>query len=216
MNNKSHLSVKRIAISKDQARIVLTIALTAAIVAFSLVASRVLISKMNHQSQVIERKEEAKAQLEINLEEVSQLESAYLTFENAEESILGQPGQKNSRVVLDALPSKYDYAAVLTSIETILQQGTYTINSIEGVDQELEAVQESSEPTAVEIPLTIAVTTTYQGALQLLNDLNRSIRPMNVQAITYSGDDNDLTLEVELLTYYQPEKKLDISTEVVK
>lgn len=210
------LSVKRLAISKDQARIVFTIAAAAAIVAFCLVASRVLISKMNHQGRVIDAKKEARSQLEINLEEVKKLESSYITFESSEESILGNSGEKNSRIVLDALPSKYDFAAVLTSIEEILLQGTYAINRLEGVDQELDAVQESSEPAPVEIPISISVNTNYLGSQQLVNDLQRSIRPMNIRSISYTGEDNDLTVDIELLTYYQPEKKLDISTEVIK
>lgn len=216
MNNNTHLSVKRVAISKDQARIVLTIALAGAIIAFSLVASRVFFAKMRHQSRVIDTKEEALAQLESNLDEVKKLESAYLTFENAQESILGNPEEKNSRVVLDALPSKYDFAAVLTSIENILQQGTYEINRIEGIDQELEAVQESSTPEPVEIPLSVTVSTNYQGTQQLTNDLYRSIRPMNIRAIKISGDDAELEYQVDFSTYYQPAKKLDISTKVVK
>ncbi|MCA9349374.1 hypothetical protein KC878_04535 [Candidatus Saccharibacteria bacterium] len=214
--NNTRLSVKRLIVSRDQARTVLTIALTASVIAFCAVGSRVYFAKMRHQGRVIDAKQDTLQQLKDNIDVANKLEAAYTTFDSANESVLGNPDETNSRIVLDALPSKYDFAAVLTSVEKILSYGTYTVNRIEGIDQELEALQESATPEPVEIPLTISVSTNYKGAQQLLNDLYRSIRPMNIQKVGLSGSDDSLNLEIDLFTYYQPEKKLDVSTKEIK
>lgn len=211
-----HASSKRLQIDKDQARIVTMLAISSAILVFSLVASRTLISKMLHQNRVIAAEETALEQLNTNIEELDKLQSAYRTFEDSPESVLGNSGEKNSKVILDALPSKYDFAALLTSIEQILLAGDYEILGITGVDQELEVEQISSTPEPIEIPLTISINTNYVGAQTFLDSLSRSIRPFNIKTLLLTGGDDNLTVTVDLVTYYQPETNLDIQTEVIE
>ena len=208
-------SKKRLAIDNDQRRIVLAVAGSSAIVVFCLMASWVLFSKIRHQQAVISKKETALEQLQTNEGELEKLVSSYTIFDNEPESVLGNTGESNAKVVLDSLPSKYDYAALLTSVEKILVGGGFSVLEISGNDLELEAAQSSDKPTPIEIPLRIGVQTTYDGAKLLMSELERSIRPFNVQNVELTGKDSLLNVYVDIVTYYQPETSLGIQTEEV-
>lgn len=210
----AHISTKRLSISKDQSRIVIMVAASSAILVFSLVASRSLLGQYTHNARVIEAKTETRDQLKSNLSELEDLESSYNVFEEAPESVLGIAEQKNSKVALDALPSKYDYAALLSSIEFITTG--YAINEITGIDAELESEQFSSNPVPVPIPITVAVTTTKDNVAVFLDNLHRSIRPFKIESIELDGTDEETKVTVEILTYYQPEKRLEIGTQEIK
>lgn len=56
----------------------------------------------------------------------------------------------------------------------------------------------------------------YPVAQELIGVFERSIRPMKVSSMTLTGRDGALTLNLKAITYYQPEKTLNIKTEVVK
>ncbi len=208
-------SKKRVAIDKDQQRILIAIAVAAAAIVFSLFASRVLWSKISHQRQVISAKQAARDQLDLNLESLEKLESSYLVFDQEPESILGNSGESNAKVVLDALPSKYDYAALLTSLEEVASEGGISISEISGADLELEAQQSSDAPAPEIIELRIGVDTTYGGAETFLELLERSIRPFDVRSINLTGEDSQLNASIELTTHYQPETNVGILSEEI-
>src|SRR5258708_5718319 len=108
-------STKRVQINKATATIVGVIAAASFVTVFSLIASRALLGQRAYQSRVIAAKEQAKKQLQDNLSAVSALQTQYKAFVGTNENILGGnpngSGEKdgdNARIILDALPSKYD------------------------------------------------------------------------------------------------------------
>src|SRR5689334_22008086 len=126
------LSTKRIQVSKATATIVGTIAAAAFIAVFSLIASQALLSQRAYQSRVIAGKEKAKKQLEDNIKAVNVLSTQYKAFIGTSQNIIGGnpsgSGERdgdNARIVLDALPSKYDFPALAASLEKILGGGGY-------------------------------------------------------------------------------------------
>jgi Tfp pilus assembly protein PilO len=124
----------------------------------------------------------------------------------------------NSKIVLDALPSKYDFPALATSLEKILTDGGYKIESIIGTDDEANQnlMEESPDPQPVEMPFEITAGGSYPAIQKLINDFERSIRPFNVTSLELSGTDDNMRIDMQAKTYYQPEKTLEIKTKVVR
>jgi hypothetical protein len=125
----------------------------------------------------------------------------------------------NAKIILDALPSSYDFPALTSSIEKILTSGNFTISSISGIDAQLteQTNNSSSAPQPVPMPFSFSVTNTNYAAIeQLMIVLQESIRPIVIDQMLISGTDSSLTLTINAHTYYQPGKTLDITKEAVQ
>lgn len=217
------LSGKRLQIDKANASMVVILAVSAFIAVFSLVASKGLLSQRSYQSRVITEKKKALTQLKANNEAATQLVSAYKTFLSAPDNIIGGiptgTGDRdgdNAKIVLDALPSKYDFPALITSIEKVLTARNYAIDSIVGVDDELNQVQTAdTKVQPVAMPFDVKILGNLDTAQGVLDVLQLSIRPMELVKIELSGDDAKLTISVNANSYYQPQKSIKITKKVV-
>jgi Tfp pilus assembly protein PilO len=216
------ISTKRIKIDKANATIMAFVGTAAFVVAFSLVASKALLSQRSYQARVIGEKTKALKQLKANKAAADQLVASYSSFQGESINILGgnsvgtgEHDGDNAKIVLDALPSKYDFPALATSIEKLI--GTaYKTNSIEGTDDEVNQSQQASDSQPIEMPFEISVTGNFGSIQDLIGVFQRSIRPIYITKLSLSGSDNNLTAEVSAKTYYQPENKLDITAKEIK
>jgi len=220
---KARVSQKRSQVDKTNARMVITVAVAAFVVIFSLVASHALWTRMLHQGHVIKQKEVARDQLESNIETVDDLKVAYTAFTQTSDNIIGgNPGGQgdrdgnNAKIVLDALPSKYDFPGLTTSLEKVIKANGSDINSISGTDDEVAQSGEKSKNGPVEVPFELSAAGNYQSTEDLLTLLQRSIRPVQAQTLDLSGTNTDLVMTLNAVTYYQPERTLKIQTKVVK
>lgn len=202
---------------------VVAVAVSAFIVVFSLVASHALWTTMKHQSKVISEKEKARDQLIANIETVDELVVSYKAFTGSSENVIGgNPagnGDKdgdNAKIVLDALPSKYDFPALTTSLEKIIKTNNNTIVSIGGTDDEVAQSSEQVIRQPIDVPFEMSASGSYQSIQELLVLLQRSVRPIQVQSMELSGTNSDLELSVAAKTFYQPERTLKIQTKVVR
>lgn len=130
--------------------------------------------------------------------------------------VKGERDGDNAKIVLDALPSKYDFPALASSLEKVLSSGDYTINNITGVDDEVNQQTNETDTAPVEIPFQVGASGSYASIQKLVDSLERSIRPFSVTKITFSGDDGELQAQVDAKTFYLPEKTLKITTKEVK
>lgn len=203
-------SQKHILINKANKNILIAIAITSALVVFMVVAVRSLVIQSLHRNKVIAEKKTVVATLKDNDVQVGKLIDSFKIFENLPESVIGT-SEKNSKVVLDALPPQYDFPALATSLEKILQDGGYNINSISGTDNEVgEQDDNAADPQPVEIPFSLTVTGPYDKVRQLPKDLERSIRPIHILTMEVAGSASDARMTITAKTYYQPGKKLDL------
>lgn len=218
-------SVKRIAIDKANTTLVAAVAVASFIVIFSIVASQALVEQMSYQTKVIKQKEIARNTLKDNLVAAEKLDTAYREFVNSPSNALGGnpagTGSKdgdNARIVLDALPSKYDFPGLATSIEKLIKENNFNLDSIEGTDDEITqaAAASSANPQAIEIPLSLVVNTPPERGKELLQLFERSIRPFQIKKLTITSSENSLELSTDVVTFFQPEKNLDLKKEVVK
>ena len=119
--------------------------------------------------------------------------------------------------MLDALPSKYDFPALIASLEKVLKSRNYAIKSIFGKDDELKQAQtENTVVKPVALPFEIAISGNIDAAQGLIDALQLSIRPMQLVNVRLSGDDANLTITVKANSYYQPQKTIKITKKVVK
>lgn len=222
---KLQFSTKRLLIDQANATMVAMIAIASFVTIFSLVASKALLDQRAHQSRVIAVKEQAKRQLVSDLSQVGNLTAAYSAFVQAPQNAIGGSpsgqGDKdgdNALIVLDALPSQYDFPALATSIEKLLTNSNFKINSISGSDDEIAQSKNdtSANPVPVEMPFKIDVTSDYGSIQSLIGTFEHSIRPFYVQKLSFSGKDSSIELNMTAKTYYQPEKNLNITTKDIK
>lgn len=218
-------SSKHLQINQANARIVIIIALAAVVTTFSIVASRALLSQMSYQNRVATEKELAVAQLKENIAAVDKLKTSYTQFvENSPNIIGGDPkgtGERDgdsAKIILDALPSKYDFPALTSSLEKLMIERNFKVESINGTDDELAqtAQTNSANPVPVEIPFQLTVNSDYNSLLALIQVFEQSIRPLHITSLAFSGADNSTQLTIDALTYYQPAKSIDITMKEVK
>lgn len=219
------VSLKRIGVDKTNTRIVAVAAGSAFLVMFFLVGSYSLFGQLGYQNKVIGVKKKAVTQLKENIAASNSLVNSYSDFVSAPQNLIGgnPAGQgpkdgSNAKLVLDALPSKYDFPALTTSLERVALEQQVRIQNISGTDDEVaQGEQEAAgDPQPVEMPFTLAVSGSYDNIQKVVRALEYSIRPVQVKTLKIAGDQADLTLTVEAKTYYQPEKTLNIRMETVK
>jgi hypothetical protein len=220
MNNIS----KATALSKTNARIVGFVGAASFIVIFCLVASNSLLSQNRFQARVANGKEAAKKQLDANIAAYNALQSSYNKFNNSNPNVIGgnQNGTgdndgNNAKIVLDSLPSVYDFPALTSSIEKILKDRNINLASLTGVDDLNAQSKNSSEtPTPTQMPFGFTVSTNYDSAQNLFATLEKSIRPISIDKVSVSGSSSNMTLNFNAHTYYQPAKELKIDKRPVK
>lgn len=219
-----NISTKHLQIDKANKSVVIVIAIAAFLIVFSIFASKALLSQRSYQGKVIKEKTTAVKQLKTNLDESKKLVSSYKDFVSTSENVLGGnpkgTGDKdgdNAKIVLDALPSKYDFPALTSSLEKVLKSQNFKIESIVGIDDELNQKNTTSpNPVPLEIPFQITVSGSYVSMKTLVETLQKSIRPFQIQKMELSGNDASVRLTITAKTYYQPEKNLNITPKEVK
>ena len=218
-------STKRLQLGKTQANTVSLIAVAVFVTVFSLVSCRALWQQRAYQAKVIGVKKEALQVLEQNTQAVPGLVAAYKDFVSSPTNIIdGNPngtGEKdgdNARIILDALPSKYDFPALATSLEKLLIERNFKVESIKGIDDEVaqSANKKSGTPKPVAMPYQITVDGSYSSIQDLLSVFERSIRPFSTDKLVLKGSADNMQMILDGKTYYQPEKTLDIQLETVK
>ncbi len=212
----SRLSIKRTLIGRANTTMTMIIGGTLSFVVAAVILSAGLARQINHRGHVIREKKVASKALKQNVRAVASLVESFSQFDSAKESLINTK-DANSKIVLDALPSKYDFPALATSLEKILTDGGYTITQMSGTDNEASIDQEAeSNPQPVEMPFSLGIEGDYSKVIRVVSDLERSIRPIVIDNLEVSGTSSDTKLMISARTYYQPGKNLETSTKVVK
>lgn len=223
---KPRISSKRTAISKANAQMVIVVGVASFVVVFSLVASKAVINQNSYQSRVTGKKELAYHQLTSNLVAAKSLVKSYKQFTDKSNNIIGGntvgTGDKdgdNGKIILDALPSNYDFPALASSLEKILASQNLKVSSITGTDDQVNQQTNISSPSPVPVPMPFSFSVSnasYASIQQLITTLQLSIRPIQIDTIVLSGAANNMQSTITAHTYYQPAKNLKITKELVK
>lgn len=216
-----NISSKRIQINKANSTIVLVVSIASIVTAFSLMSCRALLGQRSYQSRVITEQKAALNVTEDNIKSVDTLVASYQAFNSNPENIIGGSSTgrgdnngDNAKVVLDALPSQYDFPALVSSFEKLLKDRNFETVPL-GADS-VEPPAATGDMSAVEIPIQLSIDGNYNATLDLLNVLDRNIRPVVIDTLTLTGGEGKTTLTVSGKTYYQPGKTLTVTKKVVK
>lgn len=223
-------SIKHAIIERNNSFIVGMVAAAVFVVIFCGFALNALVSQSIYQQRVISQKQDALDVLIDNKEQATKLDESYKAFASLQVNILsgsstggGPLDGDNPKIVLDALPSEYDYPGLSSSIEKILVDGGYSIESIGGredssfdIANQDDATLSKAEANPVAIPYPISVTASIESAEALLKTLENSIRPFKIQTLSLSSEGDTLSLNIGMTTYFQPETGLQVIEEVVK
>lgn len=216
---------KRSLISKANSTMVIATTAAAFVLVFALVAGKALVSQMSYQNRVISAKKEALKRLQGDLKARDSLQESYRDFVAEDPNVLGGnpegKGDKdgdNAKLILDALPSKYDFPALATSLEKLINGQNLKIVSISGTDEEAAESGKEATPTpeAVPMPFSAQVNGSYQSVQSFVDAAQRSIRPFKFLTLEITGDESNMIANFTAQTFYQPEKSLKIKSEIVK
>lgn len=218
-------SVKHVEIDKSQSTMLAVIAAAVAFCVFGLFATKSLVSKGLYQRRALSAEHSVESTLQGNYTAAQTLVTQYGVFAQENPNMIGGNMNGNGlndgdnpRITLDALPSKYDIPALASSVEKILSGRSVSIDSLTVTDDpSANSDQPQAQPKTVSIPVSFEGTTNYKTAQQLLQDFERSIRPFDVNSLQISGTDKSISMTVNMTTYFQPAKSLNLTaTQAVK
>lgn len=219
-------SNKRIAISKANAQMVGIVAGAAFVTIFCLFASQAVWSQTRYQSRVVSQKEKALRQLKENLDNFADLQHQYQAFNSTSTNVIGgvnggtgDNDGNNSKIILDSLPPNYDFPALTSSLEKILKDSGLKVGSITGTDDELNQQNSATSinPSAIAMPFTIGIEgANYNSVQSLINKLEHSIRPVQIDTLTITGGTNSMTVSISGHTFFQSGKTVNVTKKVVK
>jgi len=221
---KKDTSTKRIAVSKANAQMVAVAAIGSFITVFCIVASNYLLGIRSYQNKIIVADNTANNNFKFNVVAEKRLVNSYAKFVNQNPTLLGTPNSNtgykynNATIILDALPSQYDFPAMVTSVDKILQSNNFDVVSIGGTDQSasISGNNASTDPQPVAMPFSFTINNANYLSIQaLFKELQKSIRPLQIDSLTLSGTDSSMDLTVNAHTYYQPSKIFKIGTETI-
>lgn len=218
-------SLKQLLINQANSRILIVTSAATFVVIFGLVMAYSLVGQLAYQDRVMDKKKLALKTLQEDIKAVDKLKASYVAFTSTSQNVLGgsplgnsDRDGDNSKLILDALPSKYDYPALATSIEKIVSMNGGRIENFTGTDDEVSQGEQetSSNPQPVEMPFEVTVVGNYKTIQDILGTMQRSIRPIEVSSVTFTAQESNLSTLINGKSYYQPTKALKIRTEVVK
>jgi hypothetical protein len=147
--NKKNFTGKRLQIDQANKAVFTAVAVAVFVLIFSIVSIRSLLDLRSHQSQVIQAKRTAVKQLEANVEAVEELKIAYAEFVSRPENVIGGVATgngdrdgDNAKIVLDSLPSIYDFPALTSSIEKLVDLRNLEFVAMEGATKTQELQQQ--------------------------------------------------------------------------
>jgi hypothetical protein len=216
-------------LARAQSSIFFIVAACTVVTVFCLIATKSLMAQGSYQGHVLTARQKAVKQIKDNVSSAQQLASQYNTvFENSGPvNVLGgkndisqnaiPPDGDNARLVLNALPSSYDFPALVTTISKILNSDGIQNPGVSGSDQSASIIiKPSPTPTTIPIVIPISGTSSLAGVKKLFTDLQRSTRPFDITNIQISGGPSNMSFSLSMTTYVQPPKSLDITTKVIK
>lgn len=218
---------KREQIGKSNRVMFMTIVIASIVVAIALVIGQFVLKQFIFNNRIIAAKVEAMGTLDANIENADKLKNEINKLvTNKELSSVSQStddvaSNKNLRVILDALPSENDPSALTASFQhAILNRSGVTINSLK-VDDQFSAVVDNAgsagtHDSTVSVSFSMEIDGSYSQIRNAINDIEKVIRPLQIDSIGIMGSDNNLRAAITGKTYYLPAKSVNVTMETMK
>lgn len=218
---------KREQITSANKTVFLWTMIASAAISLCLVVGYFLVKEALFNHEVYKAKIETLSTLDANIENAAELEKNVknLIANGDLAKVKAKDSDSNYKVVLDALPVTNDSTVLGSSLlqEILPKSGvrvdTLTTISDDGepiIDEETGEVAGSGDGSEVStIPFNITVRGDYSQIQNMLEDLELSIRPMNITKITVQGSDKSLQAVVSGQSYYSSSKSVQLGTQKV-
>jgi hypothetical protein len=220
---------KRTQIAKANRTMFIWIAIASALVGTAAVVSIFFAQKLIYTEKVLGEKQTTVSTLDSNLKVASELEKEIraLSANSALIASKASEGQQPLQVVLDALPSEANSLALGASLQQRLLtgiSGDFTLESLQ-VDQvsgveilsDDNSVDASgSETAANQITFSFGVVGDQAALRQVLQNLERSIRTIEVTTLTIEMSESSISMRVEGRAFYEPAKTIELQDKEVK
>lgn len=196
------------------------VAIAAVAVSLAIVALQFFYQQWAFNNQVLTAKSKAAQTLRNNVSAADKLKQNVNQLVGNPDlaSIRAQGSDSNLQVVLDALPSKADVTALATSVQQVI--APHSGVSLESITVPTEASDSNTTNDTTTGPIeqkfTVVVTGNYDKIHSFIQDLEKTIRPMKVINMTLSGTDTSLRASIDVNTYYQPSKTINITKKVIR
>ena len=219
---------KRALLDQANKSIVIIAGVAAFITVFCLVSTKTLIGQANYQNKVIKAENTTYTTLTSDINAENQLNASYEYWEtkvpNPGQNIIGGSSTAsgfndgdNAQIILHALPTQYDFPALLTNMSDLMTLIKLSNPQVSGQDQQLvyQTQTTSATPKPTAIPFELTATGDYQTIVTLISALQNTIRPIQVLDVNISGTSANLTVNIQAQTYYQPSVLFQTSQEVI-
>jgi hypothetical protein len=217
-------SLKQIQIDKSSSVTFAVVAIAIFLTLFSLLSAKALYSRLKYQNKVIASSQTALNQLKSDNVAVNQLSSSYNKFITTSPNLIGgsltgtaSNDGNNAKIVLDALPSEFDFPAEAANFEALIGGNGITVGGVAVTDVSGDAGTGTAPAGSSATP--IPVNFTIMGALpdieNALTTVQDSIQPVQIQTMMISGDQSALNIAVTGQTYYQPAKHFTIGSQEI-
>jgi|JI6StandDraft_1071083.scaffolds.fasta_scaffold21640_4 Tfp pilus assembly protein PilO len=217
---------KRQQIQQANKAVFIWVALAGVVIAIAIVLSQFMVKQLLFNIKVINTETKTNAVLIENAEVYAPLRtevSKLISNKELTELRLdkNENGDNALQVVIDAMPTEDDRLSLAASLQQrifsrsgvrIEQLSVSSGDSLAGDP----AVAVSQTEGVVEVPFTFEVSGTYEQIKKLFNDMQLSIRPISVTAVKLSGENSNMTAEIQAKTYYSEPATTDMKKETLK
>lgn len=219
---------KRTQIMKANRTMFIWVAGVSVVFGIALVVIIFLTQMLLFNERVLQQKNQTIATLAANNSNISALESQIRVLDTNEALISSKakPDDQAIQVILDALPSDANSLALGASLQTKLLNGipNLVLNSIQvdpviGVESLSSSLVMSASPvsgTQNSITFRFSVTGSDASLRQVLQNLESSIRTIDVISLKIESQGSDRVLSVEAQAFYEPARVVQLKDMVVK
>lgn len=193
-------------------------------IAFCGVTMQFLVRQAIFNQKIIGAKLEAQGTLSKNIDNVKTLKQNIdaLQADSRLSQVKANPEDTNLKVVLDALPTTDDGTALGASLQQVIlpKSGVNTTDLTTISQADLAVADPSAALTSLTgtptSNFTFASTGDYNRIKAMLGDLERTIRPMDVQKLSLQSTDGQVKATVEGVSYYSPQQTVQVGKKTLK
>lgn len=222
---------KRSQIAKANQTMFIWIAAASAILGIGLVLGIFLFQKLIYNEKVLGEMQNTVSILDHNNSVVGDLEESIrvLDTNSALASAKANESDQAIQVILDALPSEANSFALGASLQNRLLVGTNPAVSLESLqvdpvvgietltDESVVVASEEEEGASLnQITFMFVVKGSQDGLKQVLSNLERSIRTIEVTSVKIESIAGAQNMTVRGRAYYEPAKTIELQDKVVK
>lgn len=227
-DNKKDASLrKRNQIARSNRMMFVWVAGVSVVVGFAVVISIFLFQRILFTEKVLAEKQNTASTLSQNIANVPELE-AQIRVLDSNEALMSAKANEDDRalqVVLDALPSDANSLALGASLQQKLLSGiggltiqTLQVDPVVGVETSDNGAVEDASPstTTGQITFEFSVLGSIDALHQVLENLEKSIRAIDVSKVTVQQQNGQITMIVAGRAFYEPAKTVELKDKVVE